>query len=161
MHDVAVIGAGPGGSAAAHYLAQRGLDVLLLDKSGFPRDKTCGDGLTPRAVAVLQDMGLVDELKRVGHIIRRFEVFSPNGKSTHDVITVRDGGLLFLVVRREAEYEREFEDALTDLDAEIACDEEFDLIRLSVLALPHCPPEAMQSFLGDDNVTLGFQVDGE
>ena len=76
-------------------------------------------------------------------------------------ITVRDGGLLFLVVRREAEYERDFEDALTDLDSEIARDEEFDLIRLSVLALPHCPPEAMQSFLGDDNVTLGFQVDGE
>ena len=76
-------------------------------------------------------------------------------------ITVRDGGLLFLVVRRETEYERDFEDALTDLDTEIACDEEFDLIRLSVLALPHCPMEAMQSFLGDDNVTLGFQVDGE
>ena len=76
-------------------------------------------------------------------------------------ITVRDGGLLFLVVRREMEYERDFEDALTDLDAEIARDEELDLIRLSVLALPHCPPEALQSFLDEDNVTLGFHVDGE
>ncbi len=91
LHDVAVIGAGPGGSATAHYLAQRGLKVLLLDKAEFPRDKTCGDGLTPRAVGVLQDMGLVDELKPAGHIIRRFEVFAPNGKSTCDVITVRDG----------------------------------------------------------------------
>lgn len=91
MHDVAVIGAGPGGSAAAHYLAQRGLRVLLLDKANFPRDKTCGDGLTPRAVAVLQDMGLVDDLKRLGHVIRRFEVFAPNHTSTRDVITVRDG----------------------------------------------------------------------
>jgi geranylgeranyl reductase family protein len=91
LHDVAVIGAGPGGSATAHYLAQRGLKVLLLDKAEFPRDKTCGDGLTPRAVGVLQDMGLVDELKPAGHIIKRFEVFAPNGKSTRDVITVRDG----------------------------------------------------------------------
>lgn len=65
------------------------------------------------------------------------------------------------MVRRETEYEREFEDALTDLDSGIACDVDFDLIRLSVLALPHCPPDAMQSFLGDDTVTLGFQVNGE
>ena len=91
MHDVAVIGAGPGGSATAHYLARRGLSVLLLDKASFPRDKTCGDGLTPRAVGVLQDMDLVDELKRVGHIIKRFEVFAPNGKRSGDAITVRDG----------------------------------------------------------------------
>jgi geranylgeranyl reductase family protein len=91
LHDVAVIGAGPGGSATAHYLAQRGLKVLLLDKAAFPRDKTCGDGLTPRAVGVLQDMGLIDDLKPAGHIIKRFEVFAPNGKSTRDVITVRDG----------------------------------------------------------------------
>jgi geranylgeranyl reductase family protein len=91
MHDVAIIGAGPGGSATAHYLAQRGLRVLLLDKAKFPRDKTCGDGLTPRAVAVLQDMGLVDDLKRVGHVIKRFEVFAPNRNSTRDVIAVQDG----------------------------------------------------------------------
>ncbi len=91
MYDVAIVGAGPGGSATAHYLAQRGLRVLLLDKATFPRDKTCGDGLTPRAVGVLQDMGLVDELMRVGHVIKRFEVFAPNRTSTRDVITVRDG----------------------------------------------------------------------
>ena len=54
-----VVGAGPGGSATAHYLAQRGLDVLLLDKLDFPRDKTCGDGLTPRALRVLDDMRIL------------------------------------------------------------------------------------------------------
>jgi geranylgeranyl reductase family protein len=91
MHDVAVIGAGPGGSATAHYLAQRGMKVLLLDKAIFPRDKTCGDGLTPRAVGVLKDMGLIDDLKHVGHVIKRFEVFAPNHQSTCDVITVHDG----------------------------------------------------------------------
>jgi geranylgeranyl reductase family protein len=60
--DVIVVGAGPAGSAAAHYLAQTGLDVLLLEKGTFPRDKVCGDGLTPRAVAELIRMGVnIDE----------------------------------------------------------------------------------------------------
>ncbi|MEW2141068.1 geranylgeranyl reductase family protein [Streptomyces sp. NPDC005409] len=53
-----VVGAGPAGSAAAAYLARAGLDVLLLEKSGFPREKVCGDGLTPRAVAQLIRLGV-------------------------------------------------------------------------------------------------------
>ncbi|MGZ6792910.1 MAG: geranylgeranyl reductase family protein [Mycobacteriales bacterium] len=56
--DVIVVGAGPGGSATAHALAQAGLDVLLLEKTSFPREKVCGDGLTPRAVKTLVDMGI-------------------------------------------------------------------------------------------------------
>lgn len=95
----------------------------------------------------------------MAHLCRWSQEQSADVESAY--ITVRDGGLLFLVVRREAEYDRGFEDALTDLDAEIARDEDFNLIRLSVLALPHCPPESLESFLGDNNVTLGFQVDGE
>jgi len=56
--DVIVVGAGPSGSTAAYYLAQAGLNVLLLEKSRFPRDKVCGDGLTPRAVKSLVAMGV-------------------------------------------------------------------------------------------------------
>jgi menaquinone-9 beta-reductase len=56
--DVIVVGAGPSGATAAYYLAQAGLDVLLLEKSRFPRDKVCGDGLTPRAVKSLVAMGV-------------------------------------------------------------------------------------------------------
>jgi len=56
--DVIVVGAGPGGSSAAHHLAQSGLDVLLLEKTSFPREKVCGDGLTPRAVASLVRLGI-------------------------------------------------------------------------------------------------------
>ena len=56
--DVIVVGAGPAGSTTAYYLASAGLDVLLLEKSRFPREKVCGDGLTPRAVKALVAMGV-------------------------------------------------------------------------------------------------------
>ena len=57
MHfDVAIIGAGPGGSAAAMTAARAGLKVLLCEKGGYGRDKVCGDGLTPRAIGALQDL---------------------------------------------------------------------------------------------------------
>ena len=55
--DVIVVGAGPAGSSTAYHLAQAGADVLLLEKAAFPRDKICGDGLTPRAVKQLIGMG--------------------------------------------------------------------------------------------------------
>jgi menaquinone-9 beta-reductase len=60
--DVIVVGAGPAGSTTASYLARSGLDVLLLEKSRFPREKVCGDGLTPRAVKALVGLGIsIDE----------------------------------------------------------------------------------------------------
>ncbi len=58
--DVLVVGAGPAGSAAAAWAARAGLDVVLADAAVFPRDKTCGDGLTPRAIAELDRLGLGD-----------------------------------------------------------------------------------------------------
>ena len=60
--DVLVIGAGPSGSSCAYWLAKAGHDVVLLEQKAFPREKTCGDGLTPRSVRQLQDMGLGPEL---------------------------------------------------------------------------------------------------
>ena len=56
--DVIVVGAGPAGSAAAYHLANAGLDVLLLEKTAFPREKVCGDGLTPRGTKQLINMGI-------------------------------------------------------------------------------------------------------
>lgn len=56
--DVIVVGAGPAGSAAATYLARSGHTVLMLEKTAFPREKVCGDGLTPRAVRELASLGI-------------------------------------------------------------------------------------------------------
>lgn len=56
--DVIVVGAGPAGSTTAYHLAKSGLDVLLLEKTAFPREKVCGDGLTPRATKQLVAMGI-------------------------------------------------------------------------------------------------------
>ena len=56
--DVLVVGAGPGGSAAAYHLARHGIDVTVVEKAAFPREKVCGDGLTPRSVKAIQDMGV-------------------------------------------------------------------------------------------------------
>ena len=64
QHDVLVIGAGPAGSSAGYWLAKEGLDVVMIEKKAFPREKTCGDGLTPRGVKQLVDMGLGEQLTR-------------------------------------------------------------------------------------------------
>ena len=61
--DVLVVGAGPSGSGTAAWLARLGIDVLLTDAAVFPRDKTCGDGLTPRAIGELERLGLGDWLR--------------------------------------------------------------------------------------------------
>ncbi len=59
--DAVVVGGGPGGATAAYWLARAGRNVLVVDKATFPREKVCGDGLTPRAVKCLDDMGIKTE----------------------------------------------------------------------------------------------------
>ena len=65
--DVIVVGAGPAGSAAAWALRQAGREVVVLEKADFPREKVCGDGLTPRGVKALQDLG-VDTSPQAGWV---------------------------------------------------------------------------------------------
>jgi menaquinone-9 beta-reductase len=76
-YDLAIAGGGPAGSAAAWQAAQTGARVVVLDKAEFPRDKPCGDALTPRAVSYLQKMGLADEIAKF-HRLNRAMIFSPS-----------------------------------------------------------------------------------
>jgi len=61
--DVLVIGGGPAGASTSYWLAKAGVRVTCIERKVFPRDKTCGDGLTPRAVKQLTDMGLYGALE--------------------------------------------------------------------------------------------------
>jgi flavin-dependent dehydrogenase len=67
QHEVLVVGGGPAGAAAGYWLAEAGRDVVVVERKTFPRDKTCGDGLTPRAVRQLRDMGLEHVLAGAHH----------------------------------------------------------------------------------------------
>lgn len=97
-HEVLVVGAGPGGSAAAYFLAAQGLDVLLVDRSDFPRDKTCGDGLSPRALSVLRAMGLLPTVADAGFRINRVRIVAPDGTHLVSPIPPHDGHPEFSLV---------------------------------------------------------------
>ena len=120
VHDVVVVGAGPGGSATAHFLSARGVDVLLVDRATFPRDKTCGDGLTPRALRVLDSMGLLSEVRAHGFNIEAYEVVAPNGRATtakisgaHEALVVPRLILDDLILRRAVDTGARFEPGVT------------------------------------------------
>ncbi|HSH05030.1 MAG TPA: geranylgeranyl reductase family protein [Anaerolineae bacterium] len=85
-YDIAVIGAGPAGASTSYFLAQAGLNTLLIDKASFPRDKTCGDAVGPRSLGVITEMNLLDDLAAVGHRATHMSLASPNGKTFTDPI---------------------------------------------------------------------------
>jgi geranylgeranyl reductase family protein len=80
--DVVVVGAGPAGSATAALLAQRGHDVLVLDSARFPRDKVCGEGLSPEAWPILDEMGASAGVHALSPWpLRGMRLVSPDGTS--------------------------------------------------------------------------------
>ncbi len=80
LYDVIVVGAGPGGSAAAGRLARQGAKALLLDKQQFPRDKTCGDALSPTGVRICRELGIGSVLERHGQPAHELVFVAPDGR---------------------------------------------------------------------------------
>jgi geranylgeranyl reductase family protein len=85
MRNTAVIiGAGPGGAAAAVRLAQRGVkDIVLVDKDRFPREKTCGSALSPNGLKIAEELGIGAEVKRLGYHIHSLVVVTPGNREMH------------------------------------------------------------------------------
>lgn len=79
--EVAIVGAGPAGTAAAAHLGQLGVQgVVLLDKHPFPRDKTCGSGVSPKGIEVLRELGVWDEVRRHAYPITGIRLVTSNGQ---------------------------------------------------------------------------------
>ncbi len=74
VFDICIVGAGPAGSTAAYLLARHGLSVALVDRARFPRDKTCGDGITPRGARVLKRIGALDLVSGAGYACRGVDI---------------------------------------------------------------------------------------
>jgi flavin-dependent dehydrogenase len=98
--DVVVVGAGPAGAAAALWACRHGLDVMIVDKSPFPRDKTCGDGLTATCLRELEAMDV--DVRGVAQPILRTEMTGPYGSHLDLPMEagLRPGALMSGVVRR-------------------------------------------------------------
>jgi len=101
MHEVIVVGAGPAGSVAATVLAQAGRDVLLLDRTGFPRDKACGDAIAWGAVQLMLDLGMGEAVRAAGfYPIDAMRIISPGGAVFETALPTHEG-LTSCIVQRE------------------------------------------------------------
>jgi flavin-dependent dehydrogenase len=78
-YDVIVVGAGPAGSATAGFLAERGWQVLLVDKARFPRDKICGEALSPGALPVLERLGARSVVESAGTALAGASIRAADG----------------------------------------------------------------------------------
>jgi geranylgeranyl reductase family protein len=82
--DIVVVGAGPAGTAAAAHLGQLGVkNVVLLDKHDFPRDKTCGSGISPKGIEVLRALGVWEEVQREAYPITGMRLVTPGGLESY------------------------------------------------------------------------------
>lgn len=101
VRDAIVVGGGPAGSAVATFLARRGHDVLLLDAARFPRDKVCGEGVSPEAWRLLEALGAADRVRALSpRPLRGMRLVSPDGTAFQG--EYRRGAGLGLAVRRLA-----------------------------------------------------------
>lgn len=101
IHDVVIVGAGPAGASAAVALAQRGVkDILLLDRATFPREKTCGSGLSPNAIALAEELGIGGDLRRQAVKIESVKIVTPAGRS----MVLSSNASAVILLRREFDH---------------------------------------------------------
>jgi menaquinone-9 beta-reductase len=139
--DVAVVGGGPAGTAAAISLARAGRDVVLFDKARFPRDKCCGDGLTTGALRRLQRLGLRPESVASWQPVEQVWIRSPSGRTV--AFPLPDTGAVFGAVARRV-----------DLDAAL-----LDLARASGVKV-HDGHGVTDAGLEPQGDTVRLEVDG-
>ena len=106
--DVAVVGGGPAGVAAAITLARAGRDVVLFDKAGFPRDKCCGDGLTTGALRRLERLGLRPDAVASWQVVEETCICSPSGHTVEFRLPAGNG--TFAAVARRIDLDAAFLD---------------------------------------------------
>lgn len=99
--DVVVVGAGPAGSVASLVMARSGLNVVMVDRAAFPRDKACGDLLLPRAVNVLRDLGIMGILDAALPVPRQRSVSAGDLNRRHDGVRVRSERAVHIIPRRD------------------------------------------------------------
>ena len=101
--DVLIVGAGPAGSATALRLAQLGVDdVTLVDLHDFPRHKTCGSGLSPRAITALKELDVWDEVEKIAYPISGLRIVTREG---HDaVVSAGDEAQAAICLRHDFDY---------------------------------------------------------
>jgi len=147
--EVIVVGGGPAGASTAYALAREGVDVLVLDRAKFPRDKTCAEYLSPQASRVLSDMNVLDEIERSrpGHL-SGMRVRAPNGQSAdgefasnHGFRGFRDYGL---AIRRI------ILDAIVLGGARVAGARVEELIRVTDVAKDHAGRVSGVAVIGPD-----------
>ncbi|HZF38338.1 MAG TPA: FAD-dependent monooxygenase, partial [Blastocatellia bacterium] len=83
-YDVIIIGAGPAGSAVSALLAREGMRTLLLEKSRFPREKVCGEFITPDCLSVFDRLGVREQMFDAGaKVVDQWTLFAPDGRGVN------------------------------------------------------------------------------
>ena len=125
FYDVVIVGGGPAGSSAACTVAKSGLSVLLIDKSEFPRDKCCGDGLTTMALRLSEELGLdIENLKNL-EVVDEAVIHFPSGR--REVFPLPGKGLFAAIVPR-AEYDLALIDLARELQVDVRLGHKFSSI---------------------------------
>jgi len=96
--DVCIVGAGPAGSLSALLLCRAGLKVALLERARFPRDKVCGDGITPRGARFLADLGIVANIEREAFACRGVTLWGSDENSFSIAFDRDAGGISDLLI---------------------------------------------------------------